>query len=392
MPETTALETPPRAAAPPARRVLFVDHTPFTGGAQLVLADHIRYLDRERFTPIVACTNAVPALVERYRAAGAEVFITPLPRLRVKSPAAISRLLRAAWHLRRLVRRERADLVVANTSRAAYAASLALAGTGVPLVWWVRDFLFGRAVFRLLRGVPAKIVCVSRAIRDYYGGAGDPRFEVVYVGNDLYRRIEGVSEGRVRAEREKWGFGPDDVVVGFMGRLVEEKGVEDVIEAVEALHGTHPRVKLLVVGTGSGQQGDVEDRVRRRVAERGLASRVVFAGFQSDEPLYYRLFDVFVLATRTPEPYATSVVQAMMAGTPVVGTATGGTPELVRDGETGLLVPPAAPLELAGALRALVDDPLLARRLARTGQEYVLRNNREEITTGQVERFYDEIT
>lgn len=372
------------------KRILFVDHSPFVGGAQLVIADHIRHLDRSRFTPLMACTPTVPALAERYRAAGAEVFYTPLPRLRVRSPAAIARLLRAALALRRLIKRQRADVVVANTSRAAYVASLATRGTGVPLVWWVRDFLFGDLAFRLMSGAPQRIVCVSRAIRDFYGGRDDPRFHVVYVGNDLYRRAAEVSGERIRAERERWGFGPDDVVVGFMGRLVEEKGVEDVVAAVERVHRGHPRVKLLVVGTGSNQENDVEARVRETVAVRGL-SFVRFAGFQADEALYYRLFDVFVLATRTAEPYATSVVQAMMAGTPVVGTATGGTPELVRDRETGMLVPPAAPREMAAALEALLEEPGLAERVAEAGRAYVMEHNREEVTTARVERLYDEL-
>ncbi|HEU0076387.1 MAG TPA: glycosyltransferase family 4 protein, partial [Longimicrobiaceae bacterium] len=290
----------------------------------------------------------------------------------------------------RLIRRERADIVVANTSRAAYVASLAVKGTGVPLVWWVRDFLFGDLAFRLMSGAPARVVCVSRAIRDFYGGAADPRFEVVYVGSDLYRRAAEVTAERVRAERERWGFSPDDVVVGFMGRLVEEKGVEDVVAAVEEVHRRHPRVKLLVVGTGSNQAFNVEARVRQAVAVRGL-SFVRFAGYQADEALYYRLFDVFVLATRTPEPYATSVVQAMMAGKPVVGTATGGTPELVRDRETGMLVPPSAPREMAAALRALLEDPGLSERVAEAGRAYVMENNREEVTTAQVERLYGEL-
>ncbi len=372
------------------KRILFVDHTPFVGGAQLVIADHIRHLDRTRFTPLMACTPTVPALVERYRAAGAEVFFTPLPRLRVRSPVAVVRLLGAARALRRLIRRERADVVVANTSRAAYVASLAVKGTGVPLVWWVRDFLFGDLAFRLMSGAPAKIVCVSQAIRDFYGGAADPRFEVVYVGNDLYRRAAEVADERVRVERERWGFGPEDFVVGFMGRLVEEKGVEDVVAAVEEAHRRHPRVKLLVVGTGSGQAFNVEARVRQAVAVRKLGF-VRFAGYQADEALYYRLFDAFVLATRTAEPYATSVVQAMMAGKPVVGTATGGTPELVRDRETGMLVPPSAPREMAAALRALLEDPGLASRVAEAGHAYVMEHNREEVTTARVERLYDEL-
>lgn len=370
------------------KRILFVDHTPFVGGAELVLAEHIRHLDRGRFTPLVACTPTVPSLLELYRSVGAELHLTPLPRLRGKSPLILPRLLHAAWRLRRLVRREGVDVVVSNTSRAAYIASLALVGTGIPLVWWVRDFLYGRKWFRLLGRAPERVVCVSRAIRDHYGGADDGRFAVVYVGNSIYRQFGEVAPERVRSERARWGLEPDDVVVGFMGRLVAEKGVEDVVAAVERVHRKHPRVKLLVVGTGSNQEGDVEAKVRREVEERGL-SFVTFAGYQADEALYYQAFDIFVLGTRTGEPFATSVVQAMMAGKPVVATATGGTPEIVRDHETGLLVPPGSPDEMARAFEELVEDPELARRLAEAGRDHALRHNREEQTTGEVEALYD---
>jgi glycosyltransferase involved in cell wall biosynthesis len=373
------------------KRILFVDHTPFAGGAELVLAEHIRHLDRDRFTPLVACTPTVPFLLDLYRGAGAEVHLTPLPRLRERDPRVLPRLLHAAWRLRRLVRRERVDVVVANTSRAAYVSSVALLGSGIPLIWWVRDFLYGQTLFQALRRVPDRIICVSRAIRDHYGGADDDRFRLVYVGNSLHRQIEQTDPERVRAERARWGLVPEDVVVGFMGRLVAPKGAEDVVAAVEEVHRRHPRVKLLLVGDAKNQEEGVEETIRRAVEERGM-SFITLAGFQRDEALYYLMFDVFVLATRNDEPYATSVVQAMMAGRPVVATTTGGTPELVRNGETGLLVPPQSPREMARALARLVEDPALARRLAEAGHEYVMQHNREEQTTAQVERLYEEVT
>ena len=372
------------------KRILFVDHTPFVGGAQLVLADHIRHLDRTRFVPLVACSRQVPSLAERYRMAGAEVHLIPIGRLRTTSTVAILRLMHAAWTIRGLIRREKVEIVVANTSRAAYVCSLAVLGTGVPLIWWVRDFLYGRRLFRRLQRIPKKIICVSRAIRDYYGGNHENRFAVVYVGNDLHRRLDGVSAAALRTERERWGIRPTDVVVGFMGRLVAEKGPEDVVAAIEELHAEYPHLKLLVVGTGGEQQGDVEERLRHDVSTRGLGY-IVFAGHQTDEALYYQLFDVFVLSTRAREPFATSVVQAMMAGKPVVATSTGGTPEIVFDNETGLLVRAHAPGEIAQALRRLLEDQELTSRIARAGQKYVLQRNREEITTAQIEKLYSEI-
>lgn len=370
------------------KRVLFVDHTPFIGGAQLVLVEHVRHLDRREFQPIVACTNAVPRLTEAFRAAGAEVHHIPMARLRSPNPLVLARWLHSAWRLRRLIRRESIDIVVTNTSRAAYVASIAVPGTGAALVWSVRDFLFGGRIFHLLQSIPRRIVCVSDAIRGYYGGAGDPKFETVYVGASLHHRLERLTAEEIAEERARWGIGPDDVVVGFMGRLVADKGPQDLVSAVKLLADAHPRLKCLIVGTGSGQEGDVEELLRRQIEGAGLTSRVVLAGHQSDEALYYSMLDIFVLSTRTPEPYATSVVQAMMAGTPVVATATGGTPELVEHGRTGLLVAPSSPEEMANAIRALLDDPSLGEEMARKARRHVLAHNREETITGEFERIY----
>jgi glycosyltransferase involved in cell wall biosynthesis len=370
-------------------RVLFLDHSSIIGGAQLALVNHLRALDRARFQPHVACTDAIPALVARYRDAGAEVHIVPLPRLRHFDPRVLPRLVRSALILRGLVRRLDVDLVVANTSRTAYTAAVALRGTRVPLVWWTRDFFFNRFVFGLLKRFVTRVICVADAIRRYYGGEGDERFEVINVGSNLHADLEQLSAEVVRRERERWGFTADDVVVGFMGRLVADKGPQDLIEAIAMIHRRNPRVKVLLVGTGEGQAGDVEAQLHALVA-RHEWTFATFAGFQDAEATYYRLFDVFVLPSRGQESYATSVVQAMMAGTPVIATATGGTAELVRDGQTGLLVPPGSPTRIADAIGVLLSDHDKRDRMRRAAHDHVMRNNREADTTRRAERCYEE--
>jgi glycosyltransferase involved in cell wall biosynthesis len=370
------------------RKVLFVDHAPIIGGAQLVLLEHIALLDREAFEPVVACTGDVPDLVRRFRDAGATVHIVPMGRLR--SGAAPFHLCLAASRLRSLIRREGIDLVVTNTSRAAYTASLATIGTGIPLVWSVRDFLFGRRVFRLFRPIPKRIVGVSEAIRDSYGPDLDGKFSVINVGSSLLDSIARVSDEMVVAERARWCFDPRDVVVGFMGRLVSDKGVEDVVTAARLVHEKHPHVKFLIAGTGKNQEGDVEAELRS-IVRRDRLDYVVLAGHQTNETLYYRLFDIFVLASRAGEAYATSVVQAMMARRPVIATATGGTPELVVDRQTGLLIEPRRPDQLAAAIGTLIEDPTLADRIAARGYDTVAANNRADKITRQYEALYQSV-
>src|SRR5512146_8919 len=212
--------TPCVRARPFVKRILFLAHTPFVGGAQLALCDHIRHLDRARFEPQVLCAPTVPEFVEQMRRQDVRIHLLDWPRLRQPTPLTFARVVRAGSHLRKVIRERDIDLVVANTSRTAYTAAVSMLGSPVPLVWWVRDFDFGRRVFRALGRVPSRIIFVSNALRSHYERLDDSRCAVVYVGNDLYERLGTYSPDQVRAARAQCGFSADDVVVGFMGRLV----------------------------------------------------------------------------------------------------------------------------------------------------------------------------
>jgi glycosyltransferase involved in cell wall biosynthesis len=127
------------------------------------------------------------------------------------------------------------------------------------------------------------------------------------------------------------------------------------------------------------------------VRVRKLESRVRFAGFQRDEALYYSLFDIFVLPTRDREPYATSVVQAMMARKPVIGTRAGGTPEIIEDGATGQLYPAANVEALAEAIARVLRSPELGLAMAAAAHAQVMENNREEQLARKAEVLYREL-
>jgi glycosyltransferase involved in cell wall biosynthesis len=108
------------------------------------------------------------------------------------------------------------------------------------------------------------------------------------------------------------------------------------------------------------------DELRRRVKEAGCGDRIRFVGYRHDIPKIMRGLDVLVLASEA-EPCGRVLFEAMASGTAVVATNTGGTPEIVRDGMEGILIPPRNPEALAGAIGALIDDPRLREKLGRNG-------------------------
>lgn len=148
-------------------------------------------------------------------------------------------------------------------------------------------------------------------------------------------------------------------VICSLGRLQTEKGFDILLRAMTLLKG-ETRLKL-------GGEGLLEQELARLVSDLGLQDAVEMHGFVADVPAFLADSGLFVLSSRS-EGLGLVIIEAMAAGRPVVATRVGGVPEVVVDGETGLLVPPEDPQALAEAIRRVVRDPALARRLGAAGR------------------------
>lgn len=372
------------------KKILYVDHTPFIGGAELALVSHIKCLSKDKYEPLVACSDSVPELIEKYQAAGAKVFVISFEKLKIAHPKVFWRWLRSHTELNSVIRRSGADLVVTNTERAMYIGTLSAFFARKGLVWWVRDFEYNKILFRLLSRVAQKIICVSKSVCDFYGGRDDPRFEVIYVGSDFNEKLRQVSLEDVLRVKEELGLTGAGLVVGFVGRLVEWKGAGVLVEAVKGIKDVKG-IKFVIVGSGEGQEGNIEPRLRQMVKECGLEDQVVFTGHRQDVPVLMKVFDIFCHTSIEPEPFATVVIEAMLAGIPVIGTNIGGTPEIVINSQTGFLVPPSDPKALAAVLSHLVKDSKLRIRIGEQGKYAAQNRNTEAITTSQVERIFEQL-
>lgn len=147
-----------------------------------------------------------------------------------------------------------------------------------------------------------------------------------------------------------------------IGRLSREKGHADLLGALEQLPTLDREWKLVLLGIGPER-----DALEELARARGLAARVRFAGFDANVRLFYSIADLFVLPSHS-EGSANVLLEAMMAGVPIVATRAGGNPEIVLDGQTGLLVRIGDGPELAAAITRLLQDRELAARLANAGR------------------------
>lgn len=170
-------------------------------------------------------------------------------------------------------------------------------------------------------------------------------------------------------------------VVGYVGRLSPEKGVDVLLQAVRAL----PGVTVVLVGDGPERT-----RLERLGRELGIAPRMIMTGWQANSRPWLPSIDVLALPSRL-EGLGMAAVEAMLAQRPVVASRVGGTPEVVVDGETGLLVPPEDPDALAGALGSLLGEPSRRERMGMCGREVALERFGVERMLRSYEAVYDEL-
>jgi glycosyltransferase involved in cell wall biosynthesis len=324
--------------------------------------------------------------VDLAAADGFHVDLVPLRR---------SYQLGAAVRLGRVLRRRRADVLHTHVQAAAGApARVAARLVGVRVVAHLhienhfRPRGVRRGVLRTLDNVTARLcaraIAVSEATLDAFVRQGWPErmIEVVYNGVDIVADAPSANGAWRRALSV-----PDDApVVAEIARLCDVKGQRELIAALADV----PDARLVLVGGDLEAGGAFQAELERAADRLGVRDRVVFAGYRADAAELLSDVDVFALPSWT-EGLPITVLEAMARSRPVVATPVGGTPEVVADGETGLLVPPQDPTALAAALRRLLADPELRRRMGEAGRRRVEERFSAREMTDRVLAVYDEV-
>ena len=234
----------------------------------------------------------------------------------------------------------------------------------------LRDLVKAAAWARnlLLRDACA-FVAMSTLIRDEFVAAGAPaeRVHLMPHGIDTERFRPATSQER-SALRAALGWPQDSLVMTYTGRLLRGKGLATLLAAFRDVAGEEPRARLCLVGSGQGQALSVEDELRAEAAAEGLRGRVVFTGRVDNVEDHLRASDIFVFPSEF-EALGLSLIEAAACGLPSVGSRTGGIVDVIEDEASGLLVPPGDARALAHALRRLLEDEPLRRRLGARGRE-----------------------
>jgi glycosyltransferase involved in cell wall biosynthesis len=328
--------------------------------------------------------------VDRLRQAGVTTAIVPMQRS--IRPVADFRAYR---HLVQLMDGEAYNLVHAHSSKAGVLGRLAAWRAGVPAIIYTPNafaflgtrnrlfFWLYRAIERWLgQHVTQAVVCVSASeVALAQRERIVPADRLVLIENAIDVSILARSEDK-NAARVALGLNPDRPVVGFIGRLAAQKGIECVVEAAHLAVDRGVDAQFVLVG-----EGELEDTVRQMIVQHHLEAYVALAGYRQDIPQVMAAIDIFVLPSMY-EGLSYALMEAMAAGRAIIATTVMGNRDLIQNEETGLLVPPGDACALAGAMARLLSRPDERERLGSRAQAAALARPTPEQVAQQMIALY----
>jgi glycosyltransferase involved in cell wall biosynthesis len=340
-------------------RVLFVDHTGQIGGAELILLDVVA--GRRQSSGFLFETGPLSrALSERGLRLSISRWGKGLSQFRRDSSwrSALPLLGRLAAITVEIARASRThDLVYANSQKAFVLAAFANMLVKRPLIWHLHDIIspahFGAVQRRmqvwLANARASKVIVPSQAAAAAFVEAGGRRDLIEVVANGLTLQPEPVTQSELRVAL---GL-PTGPLVGVFSRLAPWKGQHVLLDALSEL----PDVGCIIVGDALFGEQDYAARLKAMVADLGLADRVRFLGHRGDVPKLMQAVDAMVHPSIDAEPFGRTLVEAMLAGVPVIATDAGAAADILESGRAGTLVPPGDAHALASALAVVLARP-----------------------------------
>lgn len=355
------------------------------GGAQEVVLSMIDNLDKARYTPFLATgieTGPEGDLWDEAKEKGVEPIFIPQLIRRISPINDLISLIK----IYRFIKKERFDVVHTHTSKAGILGRIASKLAGVPIIihsphghiFHPDSHIDGVPTNRFLLKL---LLCLERFTAKFtdriialteFGkrdqvrlGIGETgKYVVIHNMIDLERYQFGNQQNLDEKKREL-GLFSTSPIVGTVARLTPEKGHRYLLEAVAKIKPSIPDIKFLLIG-----DGPLRDELENQADKMAISDNVIFLGLHKDVPEILQILDLFVLPSLY-EGLGIVLVEAMACGKPVVATSVGGVPEIVKDGQTGLLVPPHDSSALARAIKTLLDDTKRAEEMGMAGKEKV---------------------
>jgi glycosyltransferase involved in cell wall biosynthesis len=382
--------------------LLYVSDSPTVSGAEIVVLHYLDAFKPPAFRTHVFISHRNGRLLREVERRGvsytcASTFArTPIRT--TLNPFALAdfgrALLETSRALARVIREHDVDIVHTTMYPASLYVAMASRMTGRPQIWHEHNIkrvhAVNRPIYRWVSRTCAYVIGPSDAVTAPLASSGiDPgKVRTLYNGINLaaFNR-EQVDR---RAGRRDLGLEDGQHAVALFGQMLPHKGHVTLIDAAPAILRHSRDARFFFVG--ALENPPYEESLRARLREKGLEGRFVFTGWRQNVPALLAAMDVVVVPTLTAEPAALSLMEAMALERPLVASRTGGTAELVADGQTGLLFEPGDDLALARLVVKILADDALAARLGRAGRERMEVRFTLERHLSDVEGLYKQVT
>lgn len=360
-------------------KILEVIGDPSLAGAPRHFLDIVEHLDLNKFELAVICPpGPLAGEIKKVRRK------IDLEIIRMDSRLDISAIRR----IRRQIKFLKPDIIHTHGTRGGVLGRLAAINLGIPVLYtehlWTKQFRLDNRILNFfhyfsnwfLDMFTSLNIAVSGAVKEFLVSSGITYPEKVVI---IYNGIEPIKE---EAEVLK---DPKEIKLVSVGTLNAQKGMQYLIQAMPKVLKEFPDVNLEIVGSGP-----YKNHLEKLVKKLKLNKNVKFAGFLPDIPKHLAKFDIYIQPSLS-ESFGLAIVQAMGVGMPVVATETGGIPEVVTMGKTGILVPPQSPKSLSEAILELIRDPKMARKMGETGRKDArLKFSLDDMIT-ELEQVYEEM-
>lgn len=330
------------------------------GGLERTLAIVVENLDKAKYNVSVWCLIGGGRIADKLRERGFEVKI-----LKLSTSTRIHSLLRLTWRLRK----EKVKILhcwgISGGVWGRFASILA----GVPIRFvHVQNLHYdlkrkGRLIEYFLSFFTDRIIACSEAVKKClieFIGIKKHKIETIYNSIEIQKFNRTSNSQTVRNE---FNLDIKDIVIGNVSRLVPVKGHYYLLEAVAKILKEFPQVKLLLVG-----DGPLRKDLEAKAEELGIKGKVIFTGLREDIPRLLSIMDIFVLPSVVKEGLPLAVAEAEACALVVVATDIGGNSEVVKDKETGLLIPPGDVQSLTKSLIFLLKNPQRAKQMGEAGR------------------------
>ncbi len=349
------------------------------GGAERVSLNFLKNFDTSQFTiePILFLR---PWERENYfeselKELGLKYFIIPISK---SDRFDLFRIPRCFLMLLQLIRNKSYDLIHTHGYIADLMGIFVSKICTIPIISTCHGFIYeGKKlyVYNTLDCYCLKyfngIISVSEQLKSDLITKGINKAKITVIENSPALKISDDNLTEIRNKlRNDIKIEPQELLIGYIGRLSSEKGILYLLESITMLDNLF---KLVVIGEG-GQ----EEELKKMVADRGLSSRVIFTGFQKNISEWLAAIDIFVLPSLT-EGTPLVLLESMAHGVPCIATAVGGVPKIIESGIDGILVTPGKPMEIRDAVNELGSNTIIKNSISLNGklkieQNYNIRN------------------